>query len=138
MICVTADSFKNDLNPTKPEQKISIEEMEAYALALVCKEKKIDFTAIKYVSNKLGAETNLKEQGEDFDKDVKEKQAEAKLVSAFELTMNKIKLTNKQEEFSLFNIIYDTEQKSSLSSLTFTQKKDKSVAKTEKTQGMAI
>ena len=138
VICATADSFTNDLEPKKPEQAVSVEEMEAYALALVCKQKGIDFVAIKYVSNKLGAETNLKEQGEDFDKDVKEKQAETKLVSALETTMKKIELENKQNEFSLFNMLYNPEEQSVVQSLNTIKTNNELNAKTQKTQGISM
>lgn len=95
VICATQDAFDNSEQATLPELETSVEDMEAYALALVCKEKNLDFTSLKYVSNKLGKSTNLEEQGKDFDQDIQTHKAENKLCSALNKTISAIEPKQK-------------------------------------------
>ncbi len=62
-VCGSGDSF---VTTEKVDNRIDLVEMEAYALARVCKLENIDFIAIKYITD------GLNENGsEDWDKEVK-------------------------------------------------------------------
>lgn len=66
VVCGTGDNFETDKvchSAEISELNKSAEDMEAYALGLVCKYENIDFTAIKYISDEIGKKAN---QDEDF------------------------------------------------------------------------
>lgn len=58
-ICGTGDSFATEA----PEIKCDVFEMEAYALAKVCRNENIEFSAVKYISD--GADDEAAEDWED-------------------------------------------------------------------------
>ena len=69
IICGTGDNFetlKNCQSCKINELEQSAEDMEAYALALVCKYENLDFIAIKYISDEILLDENKKEQNEQF------------------------------------------------------------------------
>jgi adenosylhomocysteine nucleosidase len=52
--CGTQDSFDTKIGSPIKQLEKSVSEMEAYSLALVCKEENIDFIALKYITDEIG------------------------------------------------------------------------------------
>lgn len=74
VICGTGDNFENPNNCQSKDIKElskSVEEMEAYSLALVCKYENIKFNAVKYVSDEINLNNN-KPQNDQFENSLEE------------------------------------------------------------------